>query len=532
MGRGGIRARVHGAAAATLMVVAAATIIAPPVADAVEPVPAQPGAPPKPGGVALTWAPTHMAELHEYTRDEALAIAENHDLVTAAPIAFADHAAAMRAVNPDLTFLAYVNGTLAKPTKVTHLPESAFAHDSAGRRITSPIWGTTLMAPSSPDWRREVDAVCSDRAEQGGYDGCLLDSMGLGVFAPSQKFTGVPANPATGAPYTQAEYRAELAALADSVRAASPDLVHVFNLVENDWRYWRDAVPSRPLALGRPAVQMEDFLRGVATSAAGFPDAEKWLRNVEVIRDLEAGNVTGLITTKLWVDHTDAEAAKWQAFAMASFLMGADGNSYLAFTRSRDRAGAMGVNAPYSMPENIGLPQGPMVPAGTGAYTRTFSNGLAVVNPGTTTVLATLPSRMRRLDGTTVTSVELPPSSGEVLTTVVATDTAPPTGAFTSASGEGGLSLSGTADDDVAVRRVSLAIKRISDGQWLQSDGAWTSTRKRVTAPLTEPGAASTNWSYAIPHCPPGEYRATLIVKDSAGQLNSVPRPRRKVTVQ
>jgi len=46
---------------------------------------------------------------------------------------------------------------------------------------------------------------------------------------------------------------------------------------------------------------------------------------------------------------------------MASFLMGADGNSYLAFTRSRDRAGAMGVNAPYSMPENIGLPQGPMV---------------------------------------------------------------------------------------------------------------------------------------------------------------------------
>jgi len=57
------------------MVVAAATIIAPPVADAVEPVPAQPGAPPKPGGVALTWAPAHMAELYEYTRDEAIAIA-------------------------------------------------------------------------------------------------------------------------------------------------------------------------------------------------------------------------------------------------------------------------------------------------------------------------------------------------------------------------------------------------------------------------------------------------------------------------
>ena len=48
------------------------------------------------------------------------------------------------------------------------------------------------------------------------------------------------------------EYRTELAGLADSVRAASPDLVHVFNLVENDWRYWRDAVPSSPSPGSRP----------------------------------------------------------------------------------------------------------------------------------------------------------------------------------------------------------------------------------------------------------------------------------------
>ena len=320
-----------------------------------------------------------------------------------------------------------------------------------------------------------------------GTDGCLVDSMGLGVFAPSQRFTGVPVNPATGAPYTQRTTGPSWPALADSVRAASPDLVHVFNLVENDWRYWRDEVPSRPLALGRPAVQMEDFLRGVATSAGGFPDAEKWLRNVEVIRDLEANNVTGLFTTKLWVAHTDAQAAQWQAFAMASFLMGADGNSYLAFTRSRDQAGAMGANAPYSMPEDIGLPQGPMVRGrhrrlhphvqqrhGHRESRHDHRHGEPAVRDA--------PSRRA-----TVTSVELPPSSGEVLTTVVAADTAPPTGAFTGASGDGGLSLSGTASDDVAVRRVSLAIKRISDGQWLQPDGAWTSTRKSVTADVTEP---------------------------------------------
>jgi hypothetical protein len=312
----------------------------------------------------------------------------------------------------------------------------------------------------------------------------------------------------------------------------------VFNLVENDWRYWRDEVPSRPLALGRPAVQMEDFLRGAATSVGGFPNTEKWLRNVEVIRDLEASNVTGLFTTKLWVGHSDAQAARWQAFTMASFLMGANGNSYLAFTRSRDQAGATGVNAPYSMPDNIGLPQGAMVRTSAGAYTRTFSNGLAVVNPGTTTVTVTLPSAMRRLDGASVTSVQLPPSSGEVLTTATSTtamttptETAPPTGAFTAVSGDGGLSLSGTASDSAAVRSVSLAIRRISDLQWLQPSGAWGSTYKKIPATLSDPGAASTLWS-STNSVAPGDYGVTLIVEDSAGELNLAPRPFRKVTVR
>ncbi len=271
------------------------------------------------------------------------------------------------------------------------------------------------MAPTSRAWREWVDGECNDRVRQARYDGCFMDSMGLGVFASSQQFTGVPVDPDTDAAYRQADYRTDLGALADALRAASPRLVHVFNVVENDWRYWRDPVPSRPLALGRPAVQMEDFLRGSGTSAGGFPDREKWLRNIEVIRDLEAHNVTGLYSTKLWAAHTDAQAARWQAFAMASFLLGANGNSYFAFSQSRDRAGATGRNAPYSMPNRLGPAEGAMVRADTGLYERVFSNGMAVVNLGTTSIRVRLASAMRRLDGSTVTSFRLPPSSGEVL---------------------------------------------------------------------------------------------------------------------
>ena len=406
--------RLKGATAATVAV-ACASVPAATAVDATERgVPAQPGAPPKPGGVALTWAPTHMSDNHEYSRRRAIRIARNHDLVSAPPVSFADHVRAMRRVNPDITLIAYQNGTLVQASKVRGLPESAFAHDSRGRRITTPIWGTTLMAPTSRAWRRFVTAECRDRVQRAGYDGCLVDSTGLGIYSPSQRFTGIPVNPRTGSRYTQRQYRSAQAGLADAIRAASPRLVHVFNNVSNDYRYWRDPVRSRPLALGRPAVQMEDFLRG-ATSEVALPDKEKWLRSVRVVRDLEAHNVAGVFTTKLWVAHTTAQAARWQAYAMASFLLGANGNSYFAFTRSRDRAGATGRNAPYSMPNRIGRPEGRMVKMGSGAYKRTFTRGMALVNPRATTVRVRLPSAMRDLSGARVTSVRLGPRTGEVL---------------------------------------------------------------------------------------------------------------------
>jgi hypothetical protein len=410
-----VRARLKGVVVATVAVLGVTTLTTAPLAEAEA---AKPGAPPRPGGTALTWAPTHMSDVHEYSRRQALRIARRFDLVSADSFAFAEHSRAMRRVNPDITIIAYVNGTLAKPHKVRHLPERAFAHDSNGRRITSPIWGTTLMAPTSRAWRREVNGVCRRRVKEGHYDGCLVDSMGLGIFAPSQRFTGIPVNPATGEKYTQRQYRAAQAKLADYFRAASPGLVHVFNVVENDWRYWRDPVRSRPLALGRPAVHMENFLRAAQDGANDFPNAEKWLRNVRVVRDLEKHNVAGLFATKLWSSHSDAQAAQWQAFAMASFLMGAKGNTYFAFTRSRDRAGATGRNAPYSMPNGLGRPVRVMVQRESGAYVRRFEHGLAVVNPGTTSVTVRLPHAMRRLNGNTVTSIQLGPRQGDVLKSV------------------------------------------------------------------------------------------------------------------
>ncbi|WP_435745249.1 putative glycoside hydrolase [Nocardioides sp. SYSU DS0663] len=366
------------------------------------------------GRVALTWAPTYMANDHHYTRREARRLARQFDLIAGMPIAFQDHVSAMRRANRHLDLIAYSNATLAAPTEVRGLPESAFAHDTAGRRITANGWGTFLMESSSQAWRDAAVRQCDQRSDLGGYDGCLVDMLTLGIF--SKNFvTALPVVPGTGRTYTQAEYRTQMAQLSDVYSRQQPGLILVGNAVENSYRYWQSDVPSRPLATGMPGAQMEDFLRGAHDSVTDLPRGGEWRRNVRVIKDLERHGVTGLFTTKLWVGASTKQVKRWQAYAISSFLMGADGNSYLAFTRSRDQAGATARNAPYSMPRSIGTPKGKMRRTGSGAWKRAFTGGVSVVNPTGRARVVRLGKPHRTLDGKIVRKIRLRPRTGDVL---------------------------------------------------------------------------------------------------------------------
>jgi len=355
-----------------------------------------------------------MSNNHYYNRAEAEALARKFDLVAAMPMAFKDHSYAMRKVNPGISLLAYANATLASSGDAKGLPESAYAHNSSGRRITSPAWGTYLMESSNYAWRQAANNQCDSRAARGGYDGCLVDMLTLGIF--SKGFvSSLPVNPATRNVYTQAQYRDQMIALGRHYRNQSPGLVHVGNSVENSYRYWQASVSSRPIATSLPSAQMEDFLRGARNSVTAFPMGDAWLRNVKVVTDLHADGSVGLFTTKLWVSASDSQVRAWQKFSMASFLMGANGKSYFAFTRSRDKAGATGANAPYTMPKNIGWPSGGMFRTAAGGYQRTFSNGATIVNPTSQSVTFRLGSTMKTLDGRWVSSITLPPNGADVL---------------------------------------------------------------------------------------------------------------------
>ena len=181
----------------------------------------------------------------------------------------------------------------------------------------------------------------------------------LGIYARGY-MTGTPADPATGRLYTQREYRDLMVDLAADLRARSPHLVQVGNMVENGYRYWRAEAASRPLVASSPSAQMEDFLRGAGDRPDAWPSVEEWQEDVAVVTDMESADKVGLFTTKVWSGASAAVAAQWQAYSMATFLMGADGHSFFAFTRSRDRAGASQTNAAYEMPDDLGRPTGAM----------------------------------------------------------------------------------------------------------------------------------------------------------------------------
>lgn len=403
---------VSGALSVTTPVGTPASPVGPAFSDAVaveSPSVKRPG-----GAVPRDWAPLFMSANHSYSRAEAVALAKKYDLIVAIPSGIRQHTAAMRAANGNLNILAYSNAVLAPSSQIQGLPESAFSHDTSGGRVIAPGFGTYLMNPANVQWRIRANQVCRDRVNSGKFDGCLVDVLTLGIFAKNF-VSSVPVNPNTGRKFTEAEYRGEVIALARDLRERSGDLVQIGNMVENSYRYWKADVTSRPIVSSAPGAQMEDFLRGSFNATDKFPSMGTWRDEVRVITDMESQGKTGLFTTKLWSGASQARIKQWHGYAMATFLMGANGNSFFAFTSSRDRAGASGMNHRYRLP-NLGRAYGAMYRQSAGAYVRSFANGMAAVNPTQRAVRVQIKGVMRRFDRSIVSgSFILPARSGEAL---------------------------------------------------------------------------------------------------------------------
>ena len=139
-----------------------------------------------------------------YSLADAVTIAENEDLIAAhAPQFTSSTLAAMKAANPSVRVLVYLNGSFDLSSKQSY-PLGEYARDANNKFIKSRQYGNWLMDDSNPAWVAQVSQNCTNLLAQTPYDGCFVDMLGDAMLSGSY-LTSQPIDPATGQAWTPAQ---------------------------------------------------------------------------------------------------------------------------------------------------------------------------------------------------------------------------------------------------------------------------------------------------------------------------------------
>jgi NHL repeat/Bacterial Ig domain len=86
----------------------------------------------------------------------------------------------------------------------------------------------------------------------------------------------------------------------------------------------------------------------------------------------------------------------------------------------------------------------------------------------------------------------------------------------------GSVTITGTATDDTSIASVGVTIEDTDAGTWWTGSG-WAASPTTVTASLSSPGSATTDWSYVFGASAAGNYRATAVATDGSGNVDADP---------
>jgi hypothetical protein len=343
---------------------------------------------------------------------QAIALARAYDVIIGTPGEFKSYLPAMRAANHSLVLLGYLNGTFAQRGEANAYPSSWYLRDARGVRVTSKGWGNYAMDPANSGWVSTRVQECA-RIVAAGYDGCMLDMLGDAPTQPGY-LTSLPVNPATHRPYTGDEWLSASSQLGAAVgHAVYPKLV-AGNGLGSGIRYFNPAAPSSQLYNGIRAAIGEAWLRAPGAPAERFPTEAVWKANVDALVNAGQRGDALVALTKTWGGGTQAQINAWHLFSLASFLLGTNGTAYYEFSPSNSEAGIM-FDSPWEH-VNVGLPTSSYAKVGN-VYQRTFSQGLALVNPTTSTSRVTLSRPMCDIDGVRQSAVTLRPGGADIFTT-------------------------------------------------------------------------------------------------------------------
>lgn len=367
-----------------------------------------------PAGRVQLWAPENAASTHRPTLDQAVQAATQFDVITPLKGTYRKYVPEMKAANPDLLLLAYMNGTLAQSSEGEVFPDEWYLKDAVGAPVASGRWGNWLMNPNHEGWIANRIQQAQEFLAYSGYDGVLMDVMGTAPIDEDYS-SGAPINPATGQVWTKAEWLKTTSALAGRVKAAiAPKSVFV-NGLGSGARYFNPGASSSQLLDGIDGGHAEAFLRNAGEPIGRYPTLKNWLKEIDMLVDASARGKSVLTQTKVWSGGTQQEKDAWHRYALASFLLGAGERTYFTFfyAREDDPTVALPLWA-----TNVGDPEGGYLARPDGVYQRNFAHGISLVNPGTQTVTIPLGGTYRALEGNLVSTITLAPNEGNVLVRV------------------------------------------------------------------------------------------------------------------
>jgi Hypothetical glycosyl hydrolase family 15 len=352
----------------------------------------------------LRFTPLYMGG-GKFSLAQAVAIAKNYDVIAEHSGVLTPYVAAMHAANPRLKIVAYINGAFDQSNTGNKYPMSWYAVDAKGQRVKSVSFGNWLMLPTSA-WGQTVAKTCTAELVKSKYDGCFLDTLGIGPLLPGY-VNGIPINPATKKAWTSTAWIAAQSGTITAVKAANKSKVVVANGLADGQKFGS----TQPLLTAAGMAMSEIWLRVSRNPESAFPAVASWLQDVNMLVTAGAHGESVLTVTKLWVNATAAQVAQWHSFAEATFLLGTNGLSAYCFTTSQSAAG-LTIDTPWDHLA-IGTPTGAYTSSG-GIYRRTFTLGIVAVNPGTSAATINLGGSYHNLQGKIVTSMVIPAHTGEI----------------------------------------------------------------------------------------------------------------------
>lgn len=362
------------------------------------------------GSFVKAWVAENESPTHNFSEAQAVSTARQFDQIVALPGTYDSYVRAMKSANPNLKILSYMNGMFASSGQGSAYPESWYMRDAGGNKIRSTGYGNYLMRFSEPGWVSSRTQECRARLAQSGYDGCMLDMLGTAPLFPGYTTT-LPRNPATGRTYTEAEWTRGTSALASQVRnGVEPKLVWG-NGYGSATRYFAPDGPTSQLSSGVDGALTESWIRTSKQGMTSYKPEDQWKQAVDQLVDLGRRGKVSSVMVKLWANGTQAQKDAYHKYALATFMLGSDGRSL--FNLSYDRYDQHTVaHRWWSVP--VGSPSGSYAKVGQ-AYSRTFSNGRVLVNPGSGSVTVPLGRTYRDLNGNSRSSVTLGAHSAEIL---------------------------------------------------------------------------------------------------------------------